>query len=165
MAIKIFKALWQVFLIASEIWKVLERNYKKWIENKNSTGRGRKTFKFSDDLEEIYGKKKNVYPIHPVMVLSTETQDVNLTSIDNQEISESTSEQRIVPQDENRGEVVRKKRLKKRKTILEVIRENRLNYQKEKLKILKSPQEEIVKLLSEKNEIAKERNEILQEKK
>lgn len=38
-------------------WKVMERNYKKYIENENSTGRGRKYFEYIQEMEDILGKK------------------------------------------------------------------------------------------------------------
>lgn len=43
-------------------WRVLERNYKKYIENNSKTGRGRKFFEFSKELDEIFMHKKNVHP-------------------------------------------------------------------------------------------------------
>ncbi|CAG9773209.1 unnamed protein product [Ceutorhynchus assimilis] len=51
-------------------WKVLERNYKKYIDNENSTGRGRKFFEYAEVMHNILGKKKN---IHPVLLLSADT--------------------------------------------------------------------------------------------
>lgn len=38
-------------------WKVLERNYKKVVDNNNKTGRGRKTFNYETKFDEIFGKK------------------------------------------------------------------------------------------------------------
>ncbi|CAH1954221.1 unnamed protein product [Acanthoscelides obtectus] len=49
-------------------FKVLERNYKKVIENNNKTGRGRKLFEYEQDMDEIFEKKKN---INPVILLSS----------------------------------------------------------------------------------------------
>lgn len=70
--IKTMKRLWE--MIAEEInkaiglnisaahcenrWKVLERNYKKYIDNNKNTGRGRKDFEYSNEMEEIFRKKK-----------------------------------------------------------------------------------------------------------
>ncbi|KAL1489252.1 hypothetical protein ABEB36_014185 [Hypothenemus hampei] len=39
-------------------WKVLDRNYKKWLDNQSATGRGRKIFEFADEMNNVYGKKK-----------------------------------------------------------------------------------------------------------
>lgn len=50
-------------------WHVLERNYKKYVENKNSTGRGKKYFEFSEEMDQIFAHKKNV---HPEILLSSE---------------------------------------------------------------------------------------------
>ena len=50
-------------------WRVLERNYKKYVENKNSTGRGRKHFDFIEEMDQIFAHKKNV---HPEILLSSE---------------------------------------------------------------------------------------------
>ncbi|KAF5285943.1 hypothetical protein FQA39_LY16494 [Lamprigera yunnana] len=74
---KNFKAMWDVIgrqlsnLLSTEIspknwenlWKVLNRNYKKWVDNKNSTGCSRKLFEFSKEMDDTYGKKRNVNPI------------------------------------------------------------------------------------------------------
>lgn len=51
-------------------WKVLERNYKKYIENLTKTGRGRKVFEYYEIMHEILGKKKNM---NPVLLLSSDT--------------------------------------------------------------------------------------------
>lgn len=39
-------------------WRVLERNFKKYIDNSNKTGRGRKDFEYADEMNEVLGKKK-----------------------------------------------------------------------------------------------------------
>ncbi|KAJ8960689.1 hypothetical protein NQ314_006035 [Rhamnusium bicolor] len=54
-------------------WKVLERAYKKYILNINTTGSARKEFEYADVMHNILGKKKN---IHPEILLSSETVDV-----------------------------------------------------------------------------------------
>lgn len=51
-------------------WKHLERMYKKYIDNNNKTGRGRKDFEYSEIMDEILGKKRN---INPVILLSSDT--------------------------------------------------------------------------------------------
>ncbi|XP_044745976.1 uncharacterized protein LOC123307649 [Coccinella septempunctata] len=51
-------------------WKVLERNYKKCVDNNNRTGRGVRIFEFEKEFDEIYGKKKN---IRPILLLSSAT--------------------------------------------------------------------------------------------
>ncbi|XP_050516629.1 uncharacterized protein LOC126891495 [Diabrotica virgifera virgifera] len=74
--IRNLKKLWE--LIANEInknlllnvspshsenkWRVLERGYKKFIDNQNKTGRGRKFFEFKDEIDSIFKKRGNVHP-------------------------------------------------------------------------------------------------------
>lgn len=58
-------------------WKVLERNYKKYIENSKLTGRGRKMFEYAEVMNSILGRKKN---IHPVLLLSSDTINAPSTS-------------------------------------------------------------------------------------
>lgn len=43
-------------------WKVFDHNYKKYMDNKNATTRGRKKFEFVSQREEACGKKKNITP-------------------------------------------------------------------------------------------------------
>lgn len=41
----------------------METNYKKYIENKNSTGREKKYFEvFSKEMDKLFAHKKNVHP-------------------------------------------------------------------------------------------------------
>ncbi|CAH1983577.1 unnamed protein product [Acanthoscelides obtectus] len=49
-------------------WKHLERIFKKYVDNNNKTGRGRREFEYA--MEDILGKKRN---IHPVVLLSSNT--------------------------------------------------------------------------------------------
>ncbi|KAL1488729.1 hypothetical protein ABEB36_014528 [Hypothenemus hampei] len=148
-------------------WKVLDRNYKKWVENKNATGRGRKCFEFSNEMDEVYGKKKNV---HPTLLLESET--INIPSDENfkkgnvesdvvngADLSTPSTSKGV--RNEERGEIVRKRNVKKKKTILEKLREDKLNYQKERMELFRKSYERIIALLEEKNDIERERNEIL----
>ncbi|XP_071054426.1 uncharacterized protein [Onthophagus taurus] len=48
-------------------WKVLERNYKKLVDNDRKTGRGRKIFEFENEMHEVLGRKRS---IHPKVLLS-----------------------------------------------------------------------------------------------
>ncbi|CAH1965454.1 unnamed protein product [Acanthoscelides obtectus] len=52
------------------IWKHLERMFKKYVDNNNKTGRGRREFEYAEAMEDILGKKRN---IHPVVLLSSDT--------------------------------------------------------------------------------------------
>ncbi|XP_050505708.1 uncharacterized protein LOC126883981 [Diabrotica virgifera virgifera] len=74
--IKTFKKLWEI--MAQEInavagtnfsaghcenrWRVLERAYKKFIDNKNKTGRGKKYFEYEAEMNEIFKGKMNIKP-------------------------------------------------------------------------------------------------------
>ncbi|KAI4467729.1 myb/sant-like dna-binding domain [Holotrichia oblita] len=51
-------------------WRVLERNFKKYMDNKNKTGRGRKNFEYAQHMEEIFQTKRN---INPEILLSSDT--------------------------------------------------------------------------------------------
>ncbi|CAH1171048.1 unnamed protein product [Phaedon cochleariae] len=51
-------------------FKVLERTYKKVIDNNNQTGRGRmKNFEFESEMDDIFERKKN---IRPAVLLSSD---------------------------------------------------------------------------------------------
>lgn len=178
MAIKNYKVMWEK--IAHEMsnklgnkilakncenrWKVLERNYKKYVENKNSTGRGRKIFEFSQEMDDIYEKKKN---IHPILVLSTEMEhEPEKENVDNNiEVIQVSSP---MPSSQtpslSKGENLRKTRTKTRKTILERIREDRLNYQRKRLELLEKANNQFLEIQAERNEILKKNNLIEEEK-
>lgn len=51
-------------------WKVLLRNYKRFVENNRSTGRGRKDFEYAAEMDAIFLKQRN---IHSKLVLSSST--------------------------------------------------------------------------------------------
>lgn len=42
-------------------WRVLERAYKKHIDNQNKTGRGKKYFEFVEEMDEILKGKKRLH--------------------------------------------------------------------------------------------------------
>nr|CAI5831038.1 unnamed protein product [Callosobruchus analis] len=43
-------------------FKVLERNYKRVVDNNNRTERARTIFEYQDEFEDMYGKKVNIRP-------------------------------------------------------------------------------------------------------
>ncbi|XP_072395528.1 uncharacterized protein [Diabrotica undecimpunctata] len=45
-------------------WKVLERNYKNFVDDQKETDRSRKFFEYQLEMEAIFGKKKNVHSGH-----------------------------------------------------------------------------------------------------
>lgn len=182
MKIKNIKSMWNI--IAAEIsiilssnisykncenrWKVLDRNYKKWVDNQNSTGRGRKFFEFAEEMNSVYGKKKSV---HPELCLATETQHFPTHEIEDAG-TENVPQIHTAVVDENqkepvstKGEAIRRKILKKRKSVLEQIREDRLKFQEKRLKFLEEAHDKTISVLQERNKIENERNDILREKK
>lgn len=100
--IRNFKKLWET--IAQELnkllktnysasqcenkWRVLERGYKKFVDNKNKTGRGRKFFEYAEEMDIIFQKKRNV---HPVLLLSSTT----VTPFNEEDDGSSTSGLRL----------------------------------------------------------------------
>lgn len=172
-------------------WRVLERNYKKVVDNNKKTGRGRKNFEYQEQFDEIYVNKRN---IHPELLLATDTVQEMPISF---EISEqldiaqeqstsipSTSNDR--PIDNNSEANVTQSRPKRRKTqtnsTLELMRKDRkdyyteflkiqrerLEFEKEKAKTRQNKIQEMLEVEKEKakarqyqNELLSERNEIL----
>ncbi|KAJ8953817.1 hypothetical protein NQ318_006665 [Aromia moschata] len=51
-------------------WKVLDRNYKTFVNNQTATGRGKKYFEYYEDMEKLFCMKKTV---NPDILLSSET--------------------------------------------------------------------------------------------
>ncbi|KAJ8944585.1 hypothetical protein NQ314_009456 [Rhamnusium bicolor] len=43
-------------------WRVLDRNYKKYVGNQKSTGRGKKYFDYAEEMDGLFEKNKAVYP-------------------------------------------------------------------------------------------------------
>lgn len=39
-------------------WRVVERNYKKFVDNQNSTGRDKKYFEYEEEMNRLFAKKK-----------------------------------------------------------------------------------------------------------
>lgn len=152
-------------------WKVLERNYRKYIDNKNATGRGRIKFEFAEYMDAIYEKKKN---LNPVLLLSTESVDNRLlTNIKENVLPTETLDgsdpelltaSTTLPSTTN-FETNRRRKMSKRKTVLERIREDRLHYQNKRLKILENNSEQMLSIQKERNRILNEKNSILREKK
>lgn len=66
-------------------WKVLEINYKRYIDNKTKTGRRRKCFEFVHEhvhfkqIVNVFEKKKNV---NPELLLESKTIDGNILLAD-----------------------------------------------------------------------------------
>lgn len=139
-------------------WRVLERNYKKYIENKNGTGRGKKYFEFSEEMDQLFKHKKNV---HPEILLSSEDihepinndNDLYSCEVESPSTSKGETHNAIVSSKKEEN----KKNLRKKISTIEKIRQDRLNYQQNKLEIEK----EKLQLLKTRNELIEARNEIL----
>ncbi|KAJ8930143.1 hypothetical protein NQ314_017086 [Rhamnusium bicolor] len=43
-------------------WTVLDRNYKKYVDNQKSTGKGIKYFDYAEEMDGLFEKNKAVYP-------------------------------------------------------------------------------------------------------
>lgn len=164
MKIKTIKQMWKV--IAEELqeslnitvtpssfenrWKVVDRNYKKYIDNNTSTGRGRKFFEYANEMQELLGEKKNVFP---TVTLSTATIDIpQQLEKDNNE-----GEEEIILEPANPDIKKVSNNKKRKKSVLENIRNDRKNYQDARLTIEK----EKLAALRERNKILEERNKIL----
>ncbi|XP_074028929.1 uncharacterized protein [Leptinotarsa decemlineata] len=160
-------------------WRVLERNYKKLIDNNNKTGRGRIHFEFEKEMEEILGHKKSVKPL---MLLSSESVcglietnkeekqagEVSMQTIDNEEESMNTCQDQSDKQGnspnpqtkEKRFEIKRHKVKFTRNDILEKIRCDKLKYNTERLSIEK----EKILLEKQKFEEKKRKNDLIEER-
>lgn len=199
--IKNMKRLWEV--IAGELnnilhhnmspgncenrWRVLERNYKKFIDNNNKTGRGRKDFEFSKEMDEIFLKKRNV---HPEILLSqraeTITSNSNLstnstiianytnivdTSVSfNDEIPIQTnsvheSESHNDNQNKQNKNQTKSKKIKKtRNGILYEMKQDRLKYQENIIRIKKENAEKNTEMEEKKLQEIKIRNKLIEKR-
>ncbi|KAI4463218.1 myb/sant-like dna-binding domain [Holotrichia oblita] len=90
-------------------WRVQERNYKKFVDNNNSTGRGRKCYEYAEAMENIFGKKKNIYPeiLLSANTVSTITDELSLEG----EEKRPEIETETMSSNDKENEVKRKKRL------------------------------------------------------
>lgn len=73
-------------------FNVLERSYKKVVDNNNRTGRGRKDFPYENEFNEIFGKKLNITP----KILLNSSEAIVPSRITSDEISGSTQDLQIV---------------------------------------------------------------------
>ncbi|KAL1489227.1 hypothetical protein ABEB36_014160 [Hypothenemus hampei] len=129
---------------AENKWKVLERRYKAYIDNNKATGRGRKTFEFFEEMNAIYGTKRNVVP--EILLSSTTPVPPRLINdaqdIFGDDIQLNNSDKNI----HNTGLVTTPTTLRQTK---EQIREDRSVYQEKRIKLT----EEKLKILERRNEI------------
>ncbi|XP_072380299.1 uncharacterized protein [Diabrotica undecimpunctata] len=125
-------------------WRVIERNYKKYIDESKKTGRGRKTFEYSDELDEIFGQKRNV---NPELLLSNETVAHHIDKKPEDVTTAKASVLSSTPQS------LKRKREKpvSRNNILQKMCEDKKEYYTEMLKIHK----EKLEVMKEKNKTKK----------
>lgn len=168
--IKTLKHMWQI--IAEQLktdynvditdqnclnrWRVLERSYKKFVDNQNATGRGRKYFEYQEQMETIFKGKKS---ITPDFLLESNTIDNQIQKEIVEEIQEETAQ--------NEKKTSKPKILKRKRSVMESVRADRKEYYAAKLIIENEKLEEIRKrnkLTEQRNKLLKERNNILKEK-
>lgn len=154
-------------------WKHLERTYKKFIDNNNKTGRGRKDFEYAEIMDEILGKKRN---IHPVLLLSSDTvtpvttEEANINFIaTNTDTSTIEKANRAAENTENTQDKVSLKpsgsqtpkcnNKKLRVDVLKDIRQDRKQFYKKFLEL----EEKKLNEKKRKNDILQERNALLQQ--
>lgn len=160
-------------------FKTLERSYKNVIDNNNKTGRGRKFFDYEREMDDIFRK---VTKINPEVLLSESNvvkipsslqgtsessgsllenksrNDVNTSDPANADIENHKDLNTIM---KSSNQPVRKSRNKKtRRDVLELIRQDRLEYQKKQI----STASERLAIESEKLKERKRRNALLEER-
>ncbi|XP_069704430.1 uncharacterized protein [Periplaneta americana] len=152
-------------------WRVLERNYKKIVDNNNTgkTGRIRKQFIYEDEMADVFGKKRN---IQPELSLSSNTVIQEIPTSGARNISDLPIDSGRENSPSTSAEVaesstpLKKKKTEPRKLILAQMRKDRKEYynnmltiEREKLQIQKE------KLIERryKNKLIEERNEILRQ--
>ncbi|KAL1489602.1 hypothetical protein ABEB36_013551 [Hypothenemus hampei] len=159
-------------------WRVLERNYKKYIENNSQTGRGRKYFEFAEQMDTIFNKKRNVNP----EILLTSSSAILNDKLNTEEILEVPSMEKDIENVEpNREDHTIKISVKKtttrnkiktqlhstkykKQSILEQMRIDRKHYQEESLMLKKVKMEQMLEIEKEKLNIKKRRNELLEKR-
>nr|XP_023024480.1 uncharacterized protein LOC111512571 [Leptinotarsa decemlineata] len=176
--IKNLKRLWEV--LAAEMneilesnyssshvenrWRVVERSYKKFVDNQTKTGRGKKYFEYQEEMDNIFRGKKNV---KPDVLLSTDTiEHVEEVEPANEEPIQSTSNSATATfQTLGKGLSLKRRNPATTKNLtLEQLRRDRKEYYKERIEVEKQKLEvekQKVVLMKERNNLFRERNELL----
>lgn len=130
-------------------WRVIERNYKKYVDDSQKTGRGRKVFEYANEMDEIFREKRN---INPELLLSSDTtdhlprerQEHNYSSNGNNTIEQVSSGQNSELQTEveltnpstsKNTFPIRKKSVVQKSSHLEMMRKDKKEYYAQLLKI------------------------------
>ncbi|KAJ8934442.1 hypothetical protein NQ318_003837 [Aromia moschata] len=173
--IKSLKKLWELLakelnsllktnLTASHIenrWRVLERAYKRHVDNQNKTGQGRKYFEYIEEMGLIFKGKKNV---NPVVLLSSESVE-RMPDDESEETVQSVETPRSSFKSQKKEDSLKQKRtpvINRNLTLAQMRRdrreyhEARLAIERDKLEVLQRKR----KAMEERNILLKERNEI-----
>ncbi|KAL1488248.1 hypothetical protein ABEB36_015203 [Hypothenemus hampei] len=135
-------------------WRVLERAYKKHVDNQRKTGQGTKFFEYVNEMDEIFKGKKN---ITPVVLLSSE-------SVEEMPNDEAEKTERDIENPKPRGSTLQSKKndfMKHKRTPVVNRNTARLLLEQEKVEISKRK----ANAIEERNILLKERNEILKKQK
>lgn len=147
-------------------WRVVERGYKKFIDNQTSTGRGKKYFEYQEELENILGRKKNIFP---ELLLKSNTinlpplnEEVHLENGENHlNVAEAEVHKEYTSKPSTSATSAKNKRFRKRRvTLLESLNSDRKKYYEERIAVEKQKVEQ----MKIRNELIMERNAILKEK-
>lgn len=162
-------------------WRVIERNYKKYIDDNNKTGRARKIFEYSTEMDEIFGGKRNVNPeillssssIHYEASREQEAESTQNSTAVTEDTMDSTRTKNVyTPKTEPKPSLRRaRKRILNKNMILEQIRadkkefhSNLIKVHQEKLEFLKSKHEDYKKIQENKMDEIRKQNELLETK-
>ena len=159
-------------------WRVLERNYKKYTDNTNKTGRMRRFFEFYEEMDAIYNKRKS---IPPEMIVTTETiyipsikeevvvDDARDMDMDNSNIGEPSIEESSIMHEktELRNPLKRNRTIEtNRNRILENMRNDKKTYYQQMVRIqqnrLDVEKEKLIEV-KRRNQLLHERNSILKQ--
>lgn len=143
-------------------WRVLERAYKKHVDNQNKTGRGRQYFEYVEEMEQIFKGKKNV---NPVVLLSSESVEV-MPDDEAEEMVQHTE----TPTSRKKEDNLKPKRtpIINRNVTLAHMRKDRREYQEARVLIEREKldiQKRKVDAMEERNRLLEERNKILKKQK
>lgn len=147
-------------------WRVLERAYKRHIDNQNKTGQGKKYFEYMEEMDLIFRGKKNV---NPVILLSSESIEKMPEDKEEEWVGSPATPSSLCSISQRKEDSLKRKRtpvLNRNLTLAHMRRdrreyhEARLSIEREKLDLLKAKN----KAMEDKNLLLKERNEILKNK-
>ncbi|XP_071051763.1 uncharacterized protein [Onthophagus taurus] len=114
-------------------WKVVERTYKKYIDNERSPGRGKKYYDYIEEMEKIFGKKRAV---NPKLLLSNN--DIHIipdVETEHTEIGEIENLREVEQPIENPLPIDKRPGRKRKNSQIEMLRRDKKKYYEEKLEI------------------------------